>query len=687
MRSRIAAAVILTSLFMSPSGARSANPIAKSLRCRKTIAGSIAQLTSAGLNQITACHAKRDKGKTTADCNVLGSGPFLAARNRASGKVSALCGRDPYLDRFTTGTVDASVFGATQRALEASGRDVEGAPTLSGDKAKSKCHLAIAKARNAVVLAKVKQDTGCQKGLDKSKTTLDGLGVIAPDCLSGTSSAESTARAGIGKACNGLTGADVGSCSPLPDCVISSAMTTASDLARYGYGPCGDGIRDADAGEQCDDGNDVNTDACASCKNATCGDGFVEAGVEECDDGNTDDTDACAQCKNATCGDGFVEAGVEECDDGNDVPDDGCTNCKADHVTCGDRGMDAMVTLVDSVTAAHDISGLTLNLVYGPPLTLPEAGGGAAIVARVTDLSGAGGLSALNNQDTNGDHVTDTLTNAYVSITATVPLAAFERVRFDCADTTPFSPASVHCVVKDGSDSNGIPLDASQIPACRVELVPASSGATTTTTSTSPPTTTTTPASTTSTSTTVLATTTTSSTVVGATTTTSTIPATPVCGDNIVETGETCDDGNTVDGDTCPSNCRIESCTPTASTRTFSVTVTPPAGVTLGGVTVFVNYPEGKVDLAGHGNDNSVKQAITGLPGGALTTPNDLDYGLIEVIASTGALPSGKLFTMTMADCAGATTATPADFTCTVTDAADTTFNTVTGATCSVSTP
>ena len=83
--------------------------------------------------------------------------------------------------------------------------------------------------------------------------------------------------------------------------------------------------------EQCDDGNDINTDVCvAMCKTETCGDGFVRAGVEQCDDGNNVNTDMCvAGCVTAKCGDGFVQAGVEQCDDGNQVGNDGCSSmCK-----------------------------------------------------------------------------------------------------------------------------------------------------------------------------------------------------------------------------------------------------------------------------------------------------------------------------------------------------------------------
>jgi cysteine-rich repeat protein len=51
--------------------------------------------------------------------------------------------------------------------------------------------------------------------------------------------------------------------------------------------------------------------------------------VELCDDGNDIDTDACTNaCEPATCGDGIVHEGVEECDDGNQVDGDGCFECK-----------------------------------------------------------------------------------------------------------------------------------------------------------------------------------------------------------------------------------------------------------------------------------------------------------------------------------------------------------------------
>src|SRR6185503_3908234 len=55
-----------------------------------------------------------------------------------------------------------------------------------------------------------------------------------------------------------------------------------------------------------------------------CGDGITN-GPEPCDDGNMSTTDACLNTYvNATCGDGFVQAGVEECDEPGDTCGGGC---------------------------------------------------------------------------------------------------------------------------------------------------------------------------------------------------------------------------------------------------------------------------------------------------------------------------------------------------------------------------
>jgi cysteine-rich repeat protein len=98
---------------------------------------------------------------------------------------------------------------------------------------------------------------------------------------------------------------------------------------------CGDNVVDAD--EACDDGNQVDTDACTrDCTLAVCGDEIIFAGQEECDDGNDVDGDDCTNaCTDARCGDSVNGPG-EDCDDGNTSNLDSCTNA-CEFARCGDN--------------------------------------------------------------------------------------------------------------------------------------------------------------------------------------------------------------------------------------------------------------------------------------------------------------------------------------------------------------
>jgi len=125
---------------------------------------------------------------------------------------------------------------------------------------------------------------------------------------------------------------------PMPEDCDAAGVDEDCDGQVNESGPscaCGDGV--VNNNETCDDGNDDDTDACpTNCKIATCGDGFLQAGVEQCDDGNQSDADACLNtCVTAKCGDGVLRAGVEQCDDGNQSNTDACLNtCQP--ATCGD---------------------------------------------------------------------------------------------------------------------------------------------------------------------------------------------------------------------------------------------------------------------------------------------------------------------------------------------------------------
>jgi len=118
----------------------------------------------------------------------------------------------------------------------------------------------------------------------------------------------------------------------------TSTSTGTTDSAAVTTGPaqCGDGVVAGD--EACDDGP-ANGDAqpCrGDCTLAVCGDGQLCGACEPaevCDDGNQIDDDACdLDCQPTDCGDGLLLAKQEECDDGNQLPGDGCSpRCLLEH--------------------------------------------------------------------------------------------------------------------------------------------------------------------------------------------------------------------------------------------------------------------------------------------------------------------------------------------------------------------
>ncbi|WP_434417101.1 DUF4215 domain-containing protein [Nannocystis pusilla] len=152
-------------------------------------------------------------------------------------------------------------------------------------------------------------DTWC-----RPDCTLDDMCMDCPTCGNGVQDPGETCDEEIGEA------------SDHHECTSSCAENV-----------CGDGLvlsdplHDDSKFEECDDANDVDTDACTGgCLRAFCGDGFVWDGVEECDDGNDVDTDDCANnCRLPACGDNIVQPG-EECDNGvNNSDTSSCSSeCK-----------------------------------------------------------------------------------------------------------------------------------------------------------------------------------------------------------------------------------------------------------------------------------------------------------------------------------------------------------------------
>lgn len=165
---------------------------------------------------------------------------------------------------------------------------------------------------------------------------------------------------------------------------------------------CGNAI--VEAGEACDDGNTVATDACRSdCTLARCGDAIVAAVSEVCDDGNGVDSDGCRNdCTLPTCGNGVIDLG-EECDDAGTSA--GCTPaCR--FPLCGDGFVDLQAEECDEGPANATIPALALvqDAVARPvrPVTVSATLGafyGYASASAHTGFEVAGGSRLYFHQD------------------------------------------------------------------------------------------------------------------------------------------------------------------------------------------------------------------------------------------------------------------------------------------------
>ncbi|MCA9661711.1 MAG: DUF4215 domain-containing protein [Myxococcales bacterium] len=134
---------------------------------------------------------------------------------------------------------------------------------------------------------------------DSNGTTETGGGSMSASA-SGSSTTDSTTASSESDS-SASASASATDTSSTTDSTTTMGVTDGSTTATTGDAVCGDGVQEG--GEECDDGNQDNTDGCLNtCVAASCGDGFVQAGVEECDDGNDFDKDFCSNaCAKVPC--------------------------------------------------------------------------------------------------------------------------------------------------------------------------------------------------------------------------------------------------------------------------------------------------------------------------------------------------------------------------------------------------
>jgi hypothetical protein len=164
------------------------------------------------------------------------------------------------------------------------------------------------------------------------------------------------------------------------------------------------------------------------------------------------------------------------------------------------------------------------------------------------------------------------------------------------------------------------------------------------------------------------------------------IPRNDGCGSGVTLAPETCDDGNAVNTDNCPGDCVVDACTPNSGSDD-AWTVSFSSSKNVAAITLFLDYPEGKVGLVGSGAVPPTEiDGILGEPD-TVTSFNDRDHGLTAVLAEGAGGnfgPSGDLFTVHFETCSAAPPAVAGDFSCTVLEAADALGKPLKGVTCTV---
>ena len=382
-RRRAGFAIALALLGLARPGPAAADTKA-SRACRKTLGLEAQKMVKAGVGAVDACNKANDKvctspsGRTA--CVTLPSLDVKGKYSQQTGKsLVAIDGLEKGKCRGVADvtanypggtTVSDSLIPAISAEIEGTANAVDGVSSLLCDKARVKCHQAVGKARTGIISEAVKNAVACQAGIDGSATT---FGKLDAGCVADPApKAYAKGVDGINKACvtPGVTGGDVGSCDPLPGCVVDAALATGKSLAADIFSQTG----------------------------FVCGNGLIE-GTEQCDDGASNGTGSCS-------------AGCEIT---------GLT-CDGSYAGVGAANGTRVVTI--SIDTPEPLSGVEINLDYPQfQVGIPGTGNSSIVNGRIQYLQTAD-LSGMNDADTD-------LKLALVSLSSGFQAGELAKVTFD----------------------------------------------------------------------------------------------------------------------------------------------------------------------------------------------------------------------------------------------------------------
>jgi cysteine-rich repeat protein len=139
----------------------------------------------------------------------------------------------------------------------------------------------------------------------------------------------------------------------------------------------------------------------SACREGVCGDGALDLG-EQCDDGGDIDGDACeSNCTLPRCGNLILDVG-EQCDDGNLLDDDACSNdCQSNELSCQTTAPTPLNSGFGCTTASSNTGRKAAVDATGRLYAAINCGGAALIVTSTDcgatfDSAGDPGIAGIN---------------------------------------------------------------------------------------------------------------------------------------------------------------------------------------------------------------------------------------------------------------------------------------------------